>query len=110
MNDQTENETIRMRQIASLKQLLNLNQPLPVSMAVEPVWKILILDRYGQDIISPLLTIKQLRDMGITLHLYLLIVFSINYSRYCLFGIKPVILFFSPRISELRANDLIFDC
>uniref|UniRef100_A0A0R3QYU5 Sec1 family domain-containing protein 1 n=1 Tax=Brugia timori TaxID=42155 RepID=A0A0R3QYU5_9BILA len=58
---------------ASLKQLLNLNQPLPVSMAVEPVWKILILDRYGQDIISPLLTIKQLRDMGITLHLYLLI-------------------------------------
>ncbi|VIO92735.1 Sly1 protein homolog, putative [Brugia malayi] len=71
MNDQTENETIRMRQIASLKQLLNLNQPLPVSMAVEPVWKILILDRYGQDIISPLLTIKQLRDMGITLHLLL---------------------------------------
>ncbi|VDK72890.1 unnamed protein product [Onchocerca ochengi] len=72
MNDQTDwNETIRMRQIASLKQLLNLNQPLPVSMAVEPVWKILVLDRYGQDIISPLLTIKQLRDLGITLHLLL---------------------------------------
>uniref|UniRef100_A0A0R3RUU6 Sec1 family domain-containing protein 1 n=1 Tax=Elaeophora elaphi TaxID=1147741 RepID=A0A0R3RUU6_9BILA len=42
-----------------------------MSMAVEPVWKILILDRYGQDIISPLLTIKQLRDLGITLHLLL---------------------------------------
>uniref|UniRef100_A0A915PMZ2 SM/Sec1-family protein n=1 Tax=Setaria digitata TaxID=48799 RepID=A0A915PMZ2_9BILA len=51
--------------------MLNLNQPLPMSMAVEPVWKILILDRYGQDIISPLLTIKQLRDLGITLHLLL---------------------------------------
>ncbi|MCP9264077.1 Protein sly1 [Dirofilaria immitis] len=70
MTDQTD-ETIRMRQIASLKQLLNLNQPLPMSMAVEPVWKILILDHYGQDIISPLLTIKQLRDLGITLHLLL---------------------------------------
>ncbi|OZC08440.1 Sec1 family protein [Onchocerca flexuosa] len=72
MNDQADwNETIRMRQIASLKQLLNLNQPLPMSMAVEPVWKILVLDRYGQDIISPLLTIKELRDLGITLHLLL---------------------------------------
>ncbi|MFH4981718.1 hypothetical protein AB6A40_008427 [Gnathostoma spinigerum] len=62
-------ETIRTRQIAALKQLINLNQPLSTSMAVEPVWKVLILDRYGQDIISPLLTVKQLRDLGVTLHL-----------------------------------------
>ena len=27
-------------------------------------------DRYGQDIISPLLNVKELREMGITLHLY----------------------------------------
>uniref|UniRef100_A0A9J2PYL9 Sec1 family domain-containing protein 1 n=1 Tax=Ascaris lumbricoides TaxID=6252 RepID=A0A9J2PYL9_ASCLU len=64
-------ETIRTRQIAALKQVINLNQPVPTSMAVEPVWKILILDRYGQDIISPLITVKQLRDLGVTLHLLL---------------------------------------
>ncbi|VDM38214.1 unnamed protein product [Toxocara canis] len=70
-------ETIRTRQISgyliavALKQVINLNQPVPTSMAVEPVWKILILDRYGQDIISPLITVKQLRDLGVTLHLLL---------------------------------------
>jgi hypothetical protein len=38
-------------------------------MAVEPVWKLLILDKYGQDIISPLISVKQLRELGVTLHL-----------------------------------------
>uniref|UniRef100_A0A915E300 Uncharacterized protein n=1 Tax=Ditylenchus dipsaci TaxID=166011 RepID=A0A915E300_9BILA len=65
--DVTEN--IRSRQIASLKQVLNLNQPVNVSMAVEPVWKLLILDKYGQEIISPIIRVKQLRELGITLHL-----------------------------------------
>ncbi|KAB0369026.1 hypothetical protein FD755_019031 [Muntiacus reevesi] len=32
---------------------------------------VLIYDRFGQDIISPLLSVKELRDMGITLHLLL---------------------------------------
>ncbi|KAI1728441.1 sec1 family domain-containing protein [Ditylenchus destructor] len=64
-------ESIRSRQITSLKQVLNLNQPVPISMAVEPVWKLLILDRYGQEIISPLIRVKQLRELGITLHLLL---------------------------------------
>lgn len=31
--------------------------------------QVLIYDRFGQDIISPLLSVKELRDMGITLHL-----------------------------------------
>ena len=31
--------------------------------------QVLIYDRYGQDIISPLLTVKELRDLGVTLHL-----------------------------------------
>jgi hypothetical protein len=55
---------------AALKQLINLNQPVSSSSAVEPVWKVLVLDRYGQDIVSPLLSVKQLRDLGVTLHLY----------------------------------------
>jgi len=54
---------------ATLKQLVNLNDAVADSKAVEPRWKILIFDQYGQDIISPLLTVKDLRDLGVTLHL-----------------------------------------
>lgn len=53
----------------AIKQMLNLNQPLTKTLAAEPVWKILIYDRVGQDIISPLLTVQELRDIGCTLHL-----------------------------------------
>ncbi|XP_072031027.1 sec1 family domain-containing protein 1-like [Amphiura filiformis] len=63
--------TIREKQIASLKRMLNLNA-LPTKASLqEPVWKVLVYDRFGQDIISPLLSVKELRDMGVTLHLLL---------------------------------------
>lgn len=63
--------SIRDRQIDALKQMLNFNQPLSTNKLIlnEPSWKILIYDRYGQDILSPLLGIKQLRDNGVTLNL-----------------------------------------
>lgn len=38
------------------------------SSAVDLAWKVLIYDELGQDIISPLLTVKELRDLGVTLH------------------------------------------
>ena len=38
-------------------------------------------DRYGQDIISPLLNVKELREMGITLHLYVDCLFSPPFGR-----------------------------
>ena len=31
--------------------------------------QVLVYDRFGQDVISPLLSVKELRDMGVTLHL-----------------------------------------
>uniref|UniRef100_A0A8C0D7Z3 Sec1 family domain containing 1 n=1 Tax=Balaenoptera musculus TaxID=9771 RepID=A0A8C0D7Z3_BALMU len=49
--------------------MLNFNVPHIKNSTGEPVWKVLIYDRFGQDIISPLLSVKELRDMGITLHL-----------------------------------------
>ena len=62
--------SIRDKQIEVLKCMLNFNQPLPTNSNLnEPSWKILIYDEYGQDIISPLLTIKELRDLGVTAHL-----------------------------------------
>lgn len=55
--------------LASLKQMLNLNTPIKKVLAPEPVWKLLIYDRACQDIISPLLSVKDLRKLGITLYL-----------------------------------------
>lgn len=55
--------------IASIKQMLNLNHTQTKSLAAEPVWKILIYDRVGQDIISPLISIRELRELGVTLHM-----------------------------------------
>uniref|UniRef100_A0A8R1HSR0 Sec1 family domain-containing protein 1 n=1 Tax=Caenorhabditis japonica TaxID=281687 RepID=A0A8R1HSR0_CAEJA len=43
----------------------------PIYKKFTQVWKILILDKAAQDIISPLLPVKYLRDLGVTLHLLL---------------------------------------
>ncbi|KAF7256389.1 hypothetical protein EG68_06816 [Paragonimus skrjabini miyazakii] len=47
--------------------MLNFNSP-PTANDV-PQWKILIYDQLGRDIISPLLSVKDLRALGVTLHL-----------------------------------------
>lgn len=57
----------------ALKAMLNLNMSTnstKLSNTTEPVWKLLIYDRCGQDIISPLLNVKELRELGVTLHMY----------------------------------------
>ncbi|CAG5115434.1 unnamed protein product [Candidula unifasciata] len=63
--------SLQEKQINALKRMLNFNQPLSKASHAEPTWKVLVYDRFGQDIISPLLTVKELRDMGVTLHLSL---------------------------------------
>ncbi|XP_029454859.1 sec1 family domain-containing protein 1 isoform X2 [Rhinatrema bivittatum] len=63
--------SIREKQTVALKRMLNFNVPPVKTSTGEPIWKVLIYDRFGQDIISPLLSVKELRDMGITLHLLL---------------------------------------
>ncbi|XP_012266918.1 protein sly1 homolog [Athalia rosae] len=63
--------SLREKQINALRQMLNLNDPEVKLDAAEPTWKILIYDRVGQDIISPLISIKELRELGITLHMQL---------------------------------------
>jgi len=53
--------------------MLNLNEPLGGVRGgkdpKEPVWKILIYDRVGMDILTPLFTVHELRQNGITLHM-----------------------------------------
>ncbi|XP_034015687.1 LOW QUALITY PROTEIN: sec1 family domain-containing protein 1 [Thalassophryne amazonica] len=63
--------SVREKQTVALQRMLNFNTPSLKNAGAEPVWKVLIYDRFGQDIISPLLSVKELRDMGVTLHLLL---------------------------------------
>lgn len=63
--------SLRQRQKDAIKQMLNLNQPLIKSGSAEPSWKILVYDRIGQDIISPLISVKELREQGVTLFVQL---------------------------------------
>ncbi|CAL8085860.1 unnamed protein product [Calicophoron daubneyi] len=60
---------LRGRQIESLKCMLNFNAP--SSPSDVPQWKVLIYDQLGRDIISPLLNVRELRSLGVTLHLLL---------------------------------------
>ena len=50
--------------------MINLNAATGnTTVASETTFSVLIYDKHGQDIISPLLSVKELREMGVTLHL-----------------------------------------
>lgn len=51
--------------------MINFNQPITKASIMEPSWKILVYDQYGKDIISPLLSVKELQELGVTLHVQL---------------------------------------
>ena len=36
-----------------------------------PSWKVLVYDSIGQSILAPLFSVKELREMGVTLHILL---------------------------------------
>ncbi|KAH9286813.1 Sec1 family domain-containing protein 1 [Echinococcus granulosus] len=61
--------SLRERKIEALKCMLNFNTA--STKEDEPQWKLLIYDRIGQDIIAPLFSVKELRSVGVTLHLLL---------------------------------------
>jgi len=63
--------SIREKQTAALKRMLNFNAHATKASLSEPQWKVLVYDRWGQDIISPLLSVRELQDLGVTLHLLL---------------------------------------
>ncbi|KAG5675546.1 hypothetical protein PVAND_005442 [Polypedilum vanderplanki] len=86
--------SLRDKQINAIKQMLNLNQPITKTLAAEPVWKILVYDRVGQDIISPLITVQELREMGCTLHIQL------HSDRDCIPDV-PAIYFCAPTEENL---------
>jgi hypothetical protein len=82
-------QSLRDRQIASIEKILGLNQSEheqpnalePSSNGVsnptaallnengEPIWKVLVFDNLGRDIISSVLRVNDLRSRGVTIHL-----------------------------------------
>ncbi|XP_076819899.1 sec1 family domain-containing protein 1-like [Clavelina lepadiformis] len=61
--------SIRDKQTYALKSMFNLGRgPIRKHLA-EPEWKVVIYDQFGQDIISPLLSVADLRELGVTLYL-----------------------------------------
>lgn len=64
--------TLRDKQRTALEQLLALNAapggPAGTAGAQLPTWKVLVMDRTGQDVLATSLRVQDLRTAGVTLH------------------------------------------
>jgi hypothetical protein len=75
--------SLRQLQRKALLRLLNLNSGEETTNAVgpndlmpqigngEPVWKFLVFDKMGQDVVSSVLRVSDLREAGVTVHMHL---------------------------------------
>ncbi|KUL84244.1 hypothetical protein ZTR_06906 [Talaromyces verruculosus] len=113
--------SLRDRQIASIQRILNLNhevQPssdaqtdgtaavIPQSTPIlnedgDPIWKVLVFDNKGRDVISSVLRVNDLRAWGVTIHL------NINSARYPIPDV-PVVYLVEPTAvnTQLINSDL----
>ncbi|KAL8803262.1 MAG: hypothetical protein Q9182_003293 [Xanthomendoza sp. 2 TL-2023] len=86
-------QSLRDRQVASLEKILNLNHASPEPSTIhhdpsaanglipnatpilnadgDPIWKVLVFDNLGRDVISSVLRVNDLRGWGVTIHLNL---------------------------------------
>ncbi|EME82653.1 uncharacterized protein MYCFIDRAFT_80285 [Pseudocercospora fijiensis CIRAD86] len=113
----TTNQSLRDRQVASIQRILNLNQPAPdsddsaldgaasnglISKSTpilnadgEPIWKVLVFDKLGQDVISSVLRVNDLRSWGVTIHL------NITRQRHAIPDV-PVVYLVEPTADNLQ--------
>ncbi|KAK5662733.1 hypothetical protein OQA88_6140 [Cercophora sp. LCS_1] len=111
--------SLRDKQIVSIKKILNLNEPVetsetddtttsgflapvaPILKDGRPIWKVLVFDDLGRDVISPVLQVSHLRSMGVTMHMH------ISSSRAPIPDV-PAIYLVEPNPANLQAitNDL----
>ncbi|XP_047308339.1 SEC1 family transport protein SLY1-like [Impatiens glandulifera] len=92
---------LRQRQYECVARMLNLNQPVNSSgTANEDVYKILIYDKFCQDILSPLIHVKDLRKHGITLY------FLIDKDRKPVHDV-PAVYFVQP--TQLNIQRIVVD-
>ncbi|KAK9466763.1 Sec1-like protein [Lipomyces arxii] len=116
----TKTMTLRDRQIAAIEKLLNLNKSKPAINAIgselvtgsesasstdangdELLWKVLVFDKLGQDIISSVLRVNDLFQNGITIHMLL------SSERYQIPDV-PAVYFVTPTSDNIKriATDL----
>ncbi|KAK0636302.1 Sec1-like protein [Bombardia bombarda] len=111
--------SLRDKQILSIKKIFNLNeavepsenddahangmlaQAAPITKDGLPIWKVLIFDDFGRDVIAPILSVSDLRSLGVTLHLH------ISTSRVAIPDV-PAIYLVEPTTANLQTitNDL----
>ncbi|KAJ3120266.1 Vesicle trafficking between the ER and Golgi [Physocladia obscura] len=65
LNQSQPQPSLQIQSVNSL-QSVSANSPLPI---IDIVWKVLVYDKHGQDIISPLLKVNELRECGVTVHM-----------------------------------------
>ncbi|EEH17006.1 hypothetical protein PABG_07093 [Paracoccidioides brasiliensis Pb03] len=108
--------SLRQRQIASIEKILNLNHDAPhhpdfqgdsagpgglihstpiLNEDGDPIWKVLVFDNLGRDVISSVLRVNDLRTWGVTIHL------NINTTRYPIPDV-PVLYFVEPTPANLQ--------
>lgn len=127
--------TLQQCQTNAILALLNLNQPaeslpeasagaksanqLHIPTAGPPVWKILVLDQITKDVLATVLRVQDLRDVGVTLHVYVWLfsankVLEITLAASQLHSTRPslpdvpAVYFVSPTLANIRriAEDL----
>lgn len=49
----------------------------------DPIWKVLVFDNKGRDVISSVLRVNDLRAWGVTIHLYALFVVALLLMLFC---------------------------
>ncbi|KAH6697278.1 SEC1 family transport protein SLY1 [Plectosphaerella plurivora] len=81
----SKGSTLRDRQIAAFKKVLNLNEDTPenddasgplapasiLTAEGDPIWKVLCFDDFGRNAISSVLRVQDLRALGVTLHTHI---------------------------------------
>ncbi|GLT63221.1 hypothetical protein SLA2020_358000 [Shorea laevis] len=87
---------LRQKQTECVIRMLNLNQPVnSAGTANEEVYKILIYDKFCQNILSPLIRVKDLRKHGVTLY------FLIDKDRKPVHDV-PAVYFIQPTQSNIQ--------
>ena len=64
-------DSLRDLQIANIKRMLSLHTEQSAATLEHTVWKVLVFDKLGQDIISSVLRVNDLRESGVTVHMQL---------------------------------------
>ncbi|OBZ87945.1 Protein sly1 [Choanephora cucurbitarum] len=66
-----ETNSLRSAQYDAIVNMLHLNSPEGPAESENIVWKVLVFDKFGQDIISSIMRVSDLREHGVTVHMLL---------------------------------------